>query len=89
MLELEDFGSGSLGIPIFRGRLRCNPGSMKFKDNGIMDWWKTGKNMSPVPFLQTLRHKPGSACSFDWHQYRDTLEKRIKMLNPTSGDKWR
>lgn len=58
--ELEAFSFRSLGIPIFGAKSRCCPGSMKFKDSRIMDCWKTGKNMSPVSFLQTLRYKPGS-----------------------------
>lgn len=45
--ELEHFGLGSLGIPIFGAKSRCCSGSMKFKDGRIMGWWKTGKNMSP------------------------------------------
>lgn len=34
--ELEHFGLGSLGIPIFGAKSRCCSGSMKFKDGRIM-----------------------------------------------------
>lgn len=73
MSELEAFGSGSLEIPIFGAKSGYNPGNIKFKDR----LWICGKlaEMSPVPFLHTLRHKPGSAYGFVCHQYKDTSEK--------------
>lgn len=50
VLELEAFGSVDSGIPISGAKSRRNPGSVTFKDTGIMDWWKTGTNMSLLPF---------------------------------------
>lgn len=53
---------------------------MKSKDSRIMDWWKTGKNMSPMTFLQTMRHKPGSlivlvGISTEVHQREESQVK--------------